>query len=110
MLGKWSTRVGALVMFALLGSILTPGCGALGLGACEASGGGGAGGDGEIPAAGCTPSRSCSDMFEACHDKGKPCTRIYEGSMTLCGVCRRDCQAKKPYTTSECYKCGFDDP
>ncbi len=60
--------------------------------------------------AACTTSRSCTDMFVACQEKGKPCTRTIEGSSTLCDICRADCKVKKHYTFSECYTCGFDDP
>jgi hypothetical protein len=96
--------------------LLAPGCDALGLGTCDTSGGGGAGGSGDVgggggdyPAAGCSPTRTCTDMFEACQDKGKPCTRVIEGSSTLCGLCLRDCADSRPYRYAECYKCGFND-
>jgi hypothetical protein len=58
----------------------------------------------------CAASQTCTDMYVACQDKGYPCTRVIEGSLSLCGVCRRDCQKKNPYKYSECYKCGFSDP
>jgi hypothetical protein len=108
---KW-TQVFVVIVCALLGVVFAPACNQLGLGdgAGGGAGCGGAGGDGAVPAAGCALYRSCTDMFEACHDKGKPCTRIVQGSMTLCGVCLKDCLDKKPYHYSECYKCGFNDP
>jgi hypothetical protein len=52
-------------------------------------------------------ARSCTDMFDACWDKGWPCTRQIEWKKTLCAICRDDCQAKRPYHYSECYLCGF---
>ena len=61
----------------------------------------------KICEAACIASGRCLDMFVACQDKGLPCTRVIEGSLTLCGVCRRDCQNNQPYTFSECYKCAF---
>ncbi len=66
--------------------------------------------DNACPQDGCTPSRSCTDMFVACQDKGKPCTREIEWKKTLCEYCRDDCYHKRPYGRAECYKCGFDDP
>ncbi len=59
--------------------------------------------------AACTTSRSCTDMFVACQDKGMPCTRKIEWKKTLCEYCRDDCQNKRPYKYDECYKCGFGD-
>lgn len=55
-----------------------------------------------------TADKTCTDMFEACQDKGMPCTRETSWGSTLCADCRVDCQAKKPYHTSECYQCGFE--
>jgi hypothetical protein len=52
--------------------------------------------------------KTCTDMYVACRDKGKPCTRQIDPGMTLCAYCRDDCQAKRPYKYSECYKCGFE--
>jgi len=46
MLTKWWTRVGAVVLFGVLGLVLVPGCDALGLGG--EGGAGGAGGGGEL--------------------------------------------------------------
>jgi hypothetical protein len=62
---------------------------------------------------GCTPRKAtCAEMFDACQDKGLPCTRVIEGKKTLCAFCLMDCTAtpKRPYKYDECYKCGFDDP
>ncbi|WP_438023577.1 hypothetical protein [Sorangium sp. So ce233] len=57
----------------------------------------------------CSPSKTCTDMYVDCIDKGWPCTRQWDVYGTkLCAVCRRDCQVKKPYSTSECYDCGFE--
>lgn len=116
----------ALAVIAVAGMLLAPGCDVLGLSTCDTSGGGGAGGGGDVGGGGgdvgggggdylgggCTPTplRTCTDMFVTCQEKGYPCTRVYEGSSTVCDVCRTDCKAKKKYTTPECYKCGFDDP
>ncbi len=55
-----------------------------------------------------TPAKTCTDMFDACHDKGKPCTREIDPGLTLCAICRDDCQAKRSYKFSECYSCGFE--
>lgn len=52
-------------------------------------------------------SKSCTDMFDACQDKGWPCTREIEWGKTLCAICRDDCQVRRPYKYSECYTCGF---
>lgn len=62
------------------------------------------------PQGGCTPTRTCLDMFEACRERRKPCTREIDYGKTLCEFCRDDCYSKRPYKYSECYKCGFDDP
>jgi hypothetical protein len=109
---KW-TKALALAMLALVGVILAPGCD-LGFGegaggaACDTSGAGGAGG--AFPSAGCTPSLSCGEMYSSCQDMGYPCNRKIEPGKTLCGICNLDCAAKRPYTYTECYKCGFRDP
>ena len=77
----------------------------------------GVGGFGEVPpepqdaaepTAGCAPDRTCTDMFDACQDKGHPCTREIDWGMTLCAICRDDCQGKRSYKYAECYKCGFE--
>jgi len=52
-------------------------------------------------------NKTCTDMYEACIDKGWPCIRQVEGGMTLCAHCRRDCKANRPYKFSDCYTCGF---
>jgi hypothetical protein len=122
--GSWA-KVCALIVLAVAGMLLAPGCDVLGLGTCDTSGGGGAGGGGDVGGGGgdvgggggdylgggCTPTplRTCTDMFDACQDKGKPCTRVIEGSSTLCGLCLRDCADSRPYRYAECYKCGFND-
>jgi hypothetical protein len=53
-------------------------------------------------------SRTCTDMYVACMDKGMPCTRDIDTGYSLCTFCRDDCQAKRPYKYSECYQCGFE--
>jgi hypothetical protein len=53
-------------------------------------------------------SRTCTDMYVACMDKGIPCTRHIEWKKSLCAICQNDCQANRPYKYSECYKCGFE--
>ncbi|WP_437731941.1 hypothetical protein [Sorangium sp. So ce1335] len=58
--------------------------------------------------AGCTPDKTCTDMYVDCEDKGYPCTRVIDGGKSLCAICRRDCQLKKRYTYDECYRCGFE--
>jgi len=104
-------RTGAILLCMILGALLAPACDVLGVGGgCDTSGGGAGGGGGAVPAAGCTPSRTCLDMFEACQDKGYPCTREIEYKKTLCEYCRDDCKKDRPYKYSECYKCGFSDP
>ncbi|AUX34733.1 MULTISPECIES: hypothetical protein [Sorangium] len=66
-------------------------------------------GSAELAMAGsCSPSKTCTDMFVNCQDKGWPCTRIIEGRKTLCAICRRDCQLEKSYSYRECYDCGFE--
>ena len=52
--------------------------------------------------------KSCTDMFDACQDKGHPCTRQIEPKKTLCAFCLSDCKANRPYKYSECYSCGFE--
>jgi hypothetical protein len=69
--------------------------------------------EGKSISSGCTPRKAtCTEMFDACQDKGRPCTRVIEGKKTLCAFCQMDCTAtpKRPYKYDECYKCGFDDP
>ncbi|MGK3959301.1 hypothetical protein WMF38_40430 [Sorangium sp. So ce118] len=56
----------------------------------------------------CSPSKTCTDMFEACQDKGYPCTREIEYKKTLCAICQRNCINKHPYKYPECYECGFE--
>lgn len=58
--------------------------------------------------AGCTPERSCTDMYVDCQEKGPSCIRQVTPKKTLCAYCRDDCQAKEPYKYSECYQCGFE--
>lgn len=53
-------------------------------------------------------TKSCTDMYEACQDKGKPCTREIDPGKTLCAFCLDDCQANRPYKYSECRSCGFE--
>ena len=53
-------------------------------------------------------SKTCTDMYVACTDKGMPCTRFIDHGNSLCAICRDNCQANKPYKFSECYKCGFE--
>ncbi|MEO5729100.1 MAG: hypothetical protein ABI134_09490 [Byssovorax sp.] len=53
-------------------------------------------------------SKTCTDMYDACMDKGLPCTRHIDRGNSICAICRRSCQASKPYKSSECYKCGFE--
>ena len=66
-------------------------------------------GSAELAMAGsCSPSKTCTDMFEACQDKGHPCTREIEYKKTLCAICQRNCINKHPYKYSECYECGFE--
>ncbi|HTN90586.1 MAG TPA: hypothetical protein VL242_43230 [Sorangium sp.] len=47
--------------------------------------------------AGCTPSKTCTDMYVDCVDKGYPCTRLIESKKTLCAICQRNCINKLPY-------------
>lgn len=51
--------------------------------------------------------KACVAMFDACQDKGYPCTRKIQPKMTLCALCLDDCIADRPYKYSECYQCGF---
>jgi hypothetical protein len=53
-------------------------------------------------------SKTCTDMYEACQDRGMPCTRHIGRGNSLCALCREDCQANDPYQFNECYKCGFE--
>ena len=53
-------------------------------------------------------SKTCTDMYVACTDKGMPCTRFINPKYSLCAICRDDCDADRPYKYSECYKCGFE--
>ena len=53
-------------------------------------------------------SKTCTDMYDACMDKGLPCTRHIDHGNSLCAICRDNCQANKPYKFSECYTCGFE--
>jgi hypothetical protein len=54
-------------------------------------------------------SKTCTDMYVACEDKGPPCTDFIEKKKSLCEFCRSDCQASRPYKFNDCYKCGFED-
>ncbi|WP_437303258.1 hypothetical protein [Sorangium sp. So ce388] len=56
----------------------------------------------------CSPSNTCTDMFEACQAKGYPCTRLIDSKKTLCAICQRNCINKHPYKYAECYECGFE--
>lgn len=52
----------------------------------------------------------CLGMFETCqNDRPSLCTRIIQGSETLCEICRTKCKANQPYERNECYDCGFSD-
>ena len=53
-------------------------------------------------------SKTCTDMYVACMDKGMPCTRHIDPGYSLCTYCRDDCDANRPYKYNECYKCGFE--
>lgn len=64
--------------------------------------------EGDVETGGCTPSKTCTDMFEACQEKGLPCNRLIDPKKTLCAICLENCTAKNPYKYSECYKCGFE--
>ncbi|WP_438005066.1 hypothetical protein WME89_40980 [Sorangium sp. So ce321] len=57
----------------------------------------------------CSPSKTCTDMFVDCQDKGGSCTRLVDRwGTTLCRACQEDCLAKIPYRYTDCYKCGFE--
>jgi hypothetical protein len=49
----------------------------------------------------------CTEMFVVCQAKAGRCTRITDWGLSLCGLCRDECQAEKAYTHNECYRCGF---
>jgi hypothetical protein len=49
----------------------------------------------------------CLNMFVECQGMGPPCTDKIIGTLDVCGLCRDECQAGKPYTRNECYRCGF---
>ena len=52
----------------------------------------------------------CLDMYEICkNERPRSCDHLTDFGLTLCAICRDDCQAAKPYTSSECYQCGFHD-
>jgi hypothetical protein len=59
--------------------------------------------------AGCTPVHSCTESYTKCYDIGGHCTRrdIYGRGISLCEICRGECQQDKPYTYEKCFKCGF---
>ena len=53
-------------------------------------------------------SKTCTDMYVACTDKGMPCARDIDTGYSVCTYCRDDCDANRPYKYKECYKCGFE--
>ena len=54
---------------------------------------------------------SCGEMYDNCKDRNyPPCNTYPQPGKSLCGFCNLDCFAKRPYTYSDCYKCGFSDP
>lgn len=85
----------------------------LGAGASELSGSGYHGGNGgEVETGGCTPSKTCADMFDACQDIDGKCTKGYPGcdvyGSTSCVSCRAACQARTAYPPAcKCSSCGF---
>src|SRR5262249_13309324 len=50
-------------------------------------------------------TKTCTDMYEACQNKGRPCTREIDPGKTLCAICLDDCRANRPYKYNECYSC-----
>ncbi|AUX46215.1 uncharacterized protein SOCE26_077200 [Sorangium cellulosum] len=57
--------------------------------------------------AGCAPVTRCSEYFEYCQAKGRPCTRITTSGYTFCRDCLDYCLRNEPYESSECYRCGY---
>lgn len=57
--------------------------------------------------AGCVPVTRCSEYFEFCQAKGRPCTRITTSGYTFCRDCLDYCLRNEPYESSECYRCGY---
>ncbi len=57
--------------------------------------------------AGCAPVTRCSEYFETCQAKGRPCTRITTSGYTFCRDCLDYCLRNEPYESSECYRCGY---
>lgn len=49
----------------------------------------------------------CFEMFVNCEAPGRSCSYITDWGKRLCALCREDCDAEKPYTTNDCYRCGF---
>jgi hypothetical protein len=62
--------------------------------------------------AGCTPDKTCSDMFVDCQDIDGKCLTGYPGcdvyGKTSCGRCLEACNAGTPYPPEcKCRSCGF---
>jgi hypothetical protein len=62
--------------------------------------------------AGCTPDKTCTDMFVDCQEIGGKCITGYPGcdvyGHTSCSSCRDACQSGAPYPPAcKCRSCGF---
>jgi hypothetical protein len=69
--------------------------------------------DNACPADGCTPRRTCVDMFDKCQDIGGECTKAYPGCDTYgssaCRSCFDACKSGAAYPPKcKCTSCGFD--
>lgn len=62
--------------------------------------------------AGCSPAKTCTDMFVECQAIGGKCVTGYPGcdkyGKTSCGRCLEACNDDKPYPPEcRCRSCGF---
>jgi len=67
---------------------------------------------GAEPTWGCSPShlRTCTDMYEDCRDrKYAPCNKKWRSGVTMCEICRENCQNNDPYKFKQCRQCGFSE-
>jgi hypothetical protein len=51
---------------------------------------------------------ACTEMFDVCWGKAGRCIRVGTWGHTVCRQCQIECLAEMTYTTSECYRCGFE--
>jgi hypothetical protein len=55
--------------------------------------------------------KTCTDMFDDCWDrKYWPCNKwLKKEGISLCEMCRRNCEKEEPYKYKQCKQCGFSE-